>query len=231
MLPADVASSSSAWIACPTPRHRKTALFSLPRRRQQNCRAAFLHNLKHNKVLHERITSWQGRTLYLRAFPEANRVECERLGGRLPYRGSPATASPITRRARGAARLPRRTASALRRRWKRSSSSSAARPPLTRVSIPGSAIAPRRCFISLSHSALATKTFLPHAHPNLANRNVATQISGLRSPDGPNDPRPASAGLLNTRRVFEPQIVAPVRQVSECIVPELWHHDTMGYMA
>jgi len=37
-------------------------------------------------------------------------------------------------------------------------------------------------------------------------------------------------GLLNTRRVFEPQIEA-LSDVADCIVPELWHHDTMGAMA
>ena len=37
-------------------------------------------------------------------------------------------------------------------------------------------------------------------------------------------------GLLNTRRVFEHQIVA-LSDIAECIVPELWHHDTMRDMA
>lgn len=37
-------------------------------------------------------------------------------------------------------------------------------------------------------------------------------------------------GLLNTRRVFEPQIEV-LSQTADCIVPELWHHDTMGAMA
>lgn len=46
-------------------------------------------------------------------------------------------------------------------------------------------------------------------------------------------PRPTLVllpGLLNTRRVFEPQIDA-LSDVADCIVPELWHHDTMGAMA
>jgi pimeloyl-ACP methyl ester carboxylesterase len=46
-------------------------------------------------------------------------------------------------------------------------------------------------------------------------------------------PRPTLVllpGLLNTRRVFEPQIEA-LSDVADCIVPELWHHDTMGAMA
>jgi len=37
-------------------------------------------------------------------------------------------------------------------------------------------------------------------------------------------------GLLNTRRVFEPQIEA-LSDIADCIVPELWHHDTIGAMA
>jgi pimeloyl-ACP methyl ester carboxylesterase len=37
-------------------------------------------------------------------------------------------------------------------------------------------------------------------------------------------------GLLNTRRVFEQQIEA-LSDTADCIVPELWHHDTMGAMA
>jgi pimeloyl-ACP methyl ester carboxylesterase len=37
-------------------------------------------------------------------------------------------------------------------------------------------------------------------------------------------------GLLNTRRVFEQQIEA-LSDSADCIVPELWHHDTIGAMA
>ena len=37
-------------------------------------------------------------------------------------------------------------------------------------------------------------------------------------------------GLLNTRRVFERQIEA-LSDVADCIVPELWRHDTVGAMA
>jgi pimeloyl-ACP methyl ester carboxylesterase len=37
-------------------------------------------------------------------------------------------------------------------------------------------------------------------------------------------------GLLNTRRVFEHQIAA-LADIADYIVPELWHHDTMGEMA
>ena len=37
-------------------------------------------------------------------------------------------------------------------------------------------------------------------------------------------------GLLNTRRLFEQQIEA-LSDIADCIVPELWHHDTIGAMA
>jgi pimeloyl-ACP methyl ester carboxylesterase len=36
-------------------------------------------------------------------------------------------------------------------------------------------------------------------------------------------------GLLNTRRVFEQQIEA-LSDIADCIVPELWHHDTISAM-
>jgi KUP system potassium uptake protein len=42
--------------------------------------AAFLHNLKHNKVLHERIIILQVDTMDVPVVSEANRVEVERLG-------------------------------------------------------------------------------------------------------------------------------------------------------
>jgi pimeloyl-ACP methyl ester carboxylesterase len=37
-------------------------------------------------------------------------------------------------------------------------------------------------------------------------------------------------GLLNTRRLFEHQIEA-LSDIADCIVPELWHHDSLGAMA
>jgi pimeloyl-ACP methyl ester carboxylesterase len=37
-------------------------------------------------------------------------------------------------------------------------------------------------------------------------------------------------GLLNTRRVFKQQIEA-LSDIADCVVPELWHHDTIGAMA
>ena len=37
-------------------------------------------------------------------------------------------------------------------------------------------------------------------------------------------------GLLNTRRLFESQI-ADLAETAEAIVPELWHHDSIGAMA
>lgn len=46
-------------------------------------------------------------------------------------------------------------------------------------------------------------------------------------------PRPTLVllpGLLNTRRVFEPQIEA-LAEAADFVVPELWHHETIGDMA
>lgn len=46
-------------------------------------------------------------------------------------------------------------------------------------------------------------------------------------------PRPTLVllpGLLNTGRVFEHQIEA-LSDIADCIVPELWHHETIGAMA
>ena len=46
-------------------------------------------------------------------------------------------------------------------------------------------------------------------------------------------PRPTLVllpGLLNTRRVFEQQIEA-LSDMADCVVPELWHHETIGAMA
>jgi pimeloyl-ACP methyl ester carboxylesterase len=37
-------------------------------------------------------------------------------------------------------------------------------------------------------------------------------------------------GLLNTRRLFQHQIEG-LSDVADCVVPELWHHDTLGGMA
>ena len=37
-------------------------------------------------------------------------------------------------------------------------------------------------------------------------------------------------GLLNSRRVFEHQI-ADLADIADAIVPELWHHDSIGAMA
>ena len=42
--------------------------------------AAFLHNLKHNKVLHERVIILQVETMDVPRVAEASRVHCERLG-------------------------------------------------------------------------------------------------------------------------------------------------------
>jgi KUP system potassium uptake protein len=42
--------------------------------------AAFLHNLKHNKILHERVIVLQVDTMDVPRVPEAKRIEVDRLG-------------------------------------------------------------------------------------------------------------------------------------------------------
>lgn len=46
----------------------------------------------------------------------------------------------------------------------------------------------------------------------------------------PRSPLVLLPGLLNTRRVFDPQVEA-LADVAEFTIPELWHHDTMAAMA
>jgi pimeloyl-ACP methyl ester carboxylesterase len=46
----------------------------------------------------------------------------------------------------------------------------------------------------------------------------------------PRTPLVLLPGLLHTRRVFEHQIGA-LSDLADCVVPELWHHDSMGAMA
>ncbi len=84
--------------------------------------AAFLHNLKHNKVLHERVIILQVETMDVPRVSEANRVVCDRLGkgfhtviARYGFTEQP-DASPTTR-------------------WKPASSSAAS--PCCRASTPG----------------------------------------------------------------------------------------------
>jgi pimeloyl-ACP methyl ester carboxylesterase len=46
----------------------------------------------------------------------------------------------------------------------------------------------------------------------------------------PRSPLLLLPGLLNTRRVFEPQVEA-LADVADFTIPELWHHDTIAAMA
>ena len=46
----------------------------------------------------------------------------------------------------------------------------------------------------------------------------------------PRQPLVLLPGLLNTRRVYESQI-ADLADIADAIVPELWHHDSIGAMA
>ena len=67
---------------------------------------AFLHNLKHNKMLHERIIIMQVDTMDVPRVPEAHRVEVERLGKGFYTRDRPLRLHGAARRAGGLARLP-----------------------------------------------------------------------------------------------------------------------------
>ncbi len=46
----------------------------------------------------------------------------------------------------------------------------------------------------------------------------------------PRSPLVLLPGLLNTRRVYAPQVEA-LADIADFTIPELWHHDTMGAMA
>ncbi len=46
----------------------------------------------------------------------------------------------------------------------------------------------------------------------------------------PRSPLVLLPGLLNTRRVYGHQVQA-LADIADCIIPELWHHDTMAAMA
>ena len=59
----------------PRRRHRR-----VPDRRRQQDAGRLLHNLKHNKVLHERVIILQVETMDVPRVAEVNRVEVERLG-------------------------------------------------------------------------------------------------------------------------------------------------------
>jgi KUP system potassium uptake protein len=117
--------------------------------------AAFLHNLKHNKVLHERIIILQVETMDVPRVPEASRVEVERLGkgfhtviARYGFTEQPDVPAALRAcRPHGIAYDEMETSFFLGRE----TLVPAQRSTLGRIS--------RDWFISLSHSASATKTF------------------------------------------------------------------------
>jgi len=117
--------------------------------------AAFLHNLKHNKVLHERIIILQVETMDVPRVPEANRIEVERLGkgfhtviARYGFTEQPDVPAALRAcRPHGIAYDEMETSFFLGRE----TLIPAQRSPLGRIG--------RDWFISLSHSASATKTF------------------------------------------------------------------------
>ncbi|MDP2330865.1 MAG: potassium transporter Kup [Reyranella sp.] len=117
--------------------------------------AAFLHNLKHNKILHERIIILQVETMDVPRVPEASRVEVERLGkgfhtviARYGFTEQPDVPAALRAcRPHGIAYDEMETSFFLGRE----TLVPAQRSTLGRFS--------RDWFISLSHSASATKTF------------------------------------------------------------------------
>ncbi|OFX01979.1 MAG: potassium transporter Kup [Alphaproteobacteria bacterium RIFCSPHIGHO2_12_FULL_66_14] len=117
--------------------------------------AAFLHNLKHNKVLHERIIILQVETMDVPRVSDANRVEVERLGkgfhtviARYGFMEQPDVPAALRAcRPHGIAYDEMETSFFLGRE----TLVPAQRSTLGRIS--------RDWFISLSHSASATKTF------------------------------------------------------------------------
>ena len=117
--------------------------------------SAFLHNLKHNKVLHERIIILQVETMDVPRVPEANRIEVERLGkgfhtviARYGFTEQPDVPAALRAyRPHGIAYDEMETSFFLGRE----TLIPAQRSPLGRIG--------RDWFISLSHSASATKTF------------------------------------------------------------------------
>jgi len=117
--------------------------------------AAFLHNLKHNKVLHERIIILQVETMDVPRAPDANRVEVERLGkgfhtviARYGFTEQPDVPAALRAcRPHGIAYDEMETSFFLGRE----TLVPAQRSTLGRIT--------RDWFISLSHSASATKTF------------------------------------------------------------------------
>jgi KUP system potassium uptake protein len=117
--------------------------------------AAFLHNLKHNKVLHERIIILQVETMDVPRVPDASRVEVERLGkgfhtviARYGFTEQPDVPAALRAcRPHGIAYDEMETSFFLGRE----TLVPAQRSTLGRLR--------RDWFISLSHSASATKTF------------------------------------------------------------------------
>ena len=117
--------------------------------------SAFLHNLKHNKVLHERIIILQVETMDVPRVPEANRIEVERLGkgfhtviARYGFTEQPDVPAALRAcRPHGIAYDEMETSFFLGRE----TLVPAQRSQLGRIG--------RDWFISLSHSASATKTF------------------------------------------------------------------------
>ncbi len=178
--------------------------------------AAFLHNLKHNKVLHERIIILQVDTMDVPVVPEANRVEVERLGkgfhtviAHYGFTEQPDIPEALRAcRPHGIAYDEMETSFFLGRE--------------TLVPSQHSKLGRwrRDWFISLSHSASATKTFFripPTALSNSATRSRSEAVRHVafsaRPAAGPAQHaprlRPSGRGAGRHRRLHHPRALAP----------------------
>ena len=180
--------------------------------------AAFLHNLKHNKVLHERIIILQVETMDVPRVADANRVEVERLGkgfhtviARYGFTEQPDVPD-------GAARLP-----AARHRLRRDGDQLLPRPrdPGAQPAFQARQMAPRLVHLALPFG-LGHQDLLPHpAEPRYRTGQPDPDLA-LGPSDAPHDarsaPRPAQhppglraadRGPVRHRRLRRSRAVAP----------------------
>ena len=188
--------------------------------------AAFLHNLKHNKVLHERIIILQVETMDVPRVPDANRVEVERLGkgfhtviARYGFTEQPDVPAALRAcRPHGIAYDEMETSFFLGRE----TLVPAQRSPLGQM-------APRLVHLALA-LGLGDQDLLPHpAEPRYrAGQPDPDLMIGVT--DGAPDARPA-ARPARTRAASSSPRSTPFPTSSTVIVPELWHYDSIAAMA
>jgi hypothetical protein len=181
---------------------------------------AFLHNLKHNKILHERIIIMQVDTMDVPRVPEASGSRSSGWA-RASIRWSRATASwssPTCRRPcapagpHGIAYDEMETSFFLGRETLVPSSRSS--------SAGGGATSSSRYPQRLGHQGRSS-----------ASRPTAPSSSATRSrcDDAPEAARPA-AGPAQTRRLFDSRSPTGRRRPT-CRARSCWHHDSIGAMA